>query len=70
MARYQGLYKYESSLLIQIRTGKIGLQAFLFERGVPSIATLQYRYSSRVLETVVHLVLDYPELEGLYYILR
>ena len=70
MARHQGLYKHESSLLTQIRTGKIGLRAFLFERGVPSIATLQCRCSSRAPETVVHLVLDCPELEGPCYILR
>ena len=70
MARHQGLRKHESSLLTQIRTGKIGLRAFLFERGVPSVATPRYRYSSGALETAVHLVLDCPELEGLHYILR
>ena len=69
MARHQGLRKHESSLLTQIRTGKIGLWAFLFERWVPSIATPWYRCSSRALETAVHLVLDCPELEGPRYIL-
>ena len=39
LARYQGLRKHESSLLIQVRTGKVGLRAFLFEKKVPGIAT-------------------------------
>ena len=48
---------------MQIRTGKIGLRAFLFERQVPDLATLLYRYSE-VPETTVYLVLDCPDLNN------
>src|ERR1700740_3615057 len=34
-----GLQKVESSLLVQMRTGKIGLRAFLFERRAPDVMT-------------------------------
>ena len=62
LARHQGLRKHESSLLTQVRTGKVGLRAFLFERKVPSIATPLCRYGEAQ-ETAVHLVLDCSELE-------
>ena len=61
LKRYKGLYKYESTLLIQARIGKIGLQAFLFERRVPDITILLYCYRI-VPETAAHLILDCPEL--------
>ena len=61
LKRYKGLYKHESALLIQARTGKIGLWAFLFERRVPDITTLLYYYRI-VPETAAHLILDCPEL--------
>ena len=36
---YQGLKKAHSSILCQARTGRIGLRAFLFQRGVPEVNT-------------------------------
>ena len=39
LKRHTGLNKAKSSLLIQIRTGDIGLRDFLFKRGVPGIIT-------------------------------
>ena len=38
--KHKGLKKHESSLLTQIRTGKVGLRAFLFKRHVPDVNTL------------------------------
>ena len=37
---HDGLQKVESSLLVQMRTGKIRLRAFLFERRVPDDSNL------------------------------
>lgn len=37
--RHSSLRKAESSALVQARTGKIGLRAFLFSRKVPGIVT-------------------------------
>ncbi|KPM42380.1 hypothetical protein AK830_g4172 [Neonectria ditissima] len=34
---HQGLDKHQSSMLIQLRTGKIGLRSFLFSRRVPDV---------------------------------
>ncbi|EAQ84782.1 hypothetical protein CHGG_08796 [Chaetomium globosum CBS 148.51] len=39
LRRHDGLSKARSSLLIQIRTGAIGLRDFLFTRGVPEVLT-------------------------------
>ncbi|EAQ86126.1 hypothetical protein CHGG_07379 [Chaetomium globosum CBS 148.51] len=39
LRRHDGLSKAKSSLLIQIRTGGIGLRDFLFTRGVPEVLT-------------------------------
>jgi hypothetical protein len=36
---HDGLHTAESSLLVQMRIGKIGLLAFLFERRVPDVMT-------------------------------
>jgi hypothetical protein len=37
LKRHNSLRKHESSLLTQIRTGRIGLNAFLWERKVPTV---------------------------------
>lgn len=39
LKRHEGLTKAESSLLIQIRTGDIGLRDFLFKRRVSEVLT-------------------------------
>ncbi|EAQ89445.1 predicted protein [Chaetomium globosum CBS 148.51] len=39
LRRHDGLSKAKSSMLIQIRTGAIGLRDFLFTRGVPEVPT-------------------------------
>ena len=38
---YEGLRKAESALLVQARTGRIGLAKFLYSRKVPSIDIAQ-----------------------------
>lgn len=37
MSRHEGLRKHESSVLTQLRTGKIGLNGFLYHRRVPEV---------------------------------
>jgi hypothetical protein len=37
LALHQGLHKAESSLLVQLRTEKIGLRDFLFNIGAPEV---------------------------------
>jgi hypothetical protein len=71
--KHRHLSKHESSLLTQIRTGKVGLRAFLFERGVPTVATPRCTCGDAP-ETAAHLVLDCREfnqqrvvLQGLLY---
>ena len=59
--KYRGLPKHESSLLIQIRTGKIGLRAFLFGRKVPDVLTPLCRCGDAP-ETPLHLAIDCVEL--------
>ncbi|EAQ88914.1 hypothetical protein CHGG_05533 [Chaetomium globosum CBS 148.51] len=39
LRRHDGLSKAKSSLLVQIRTGAVGLRDFLFTRGVPEVLT-------------------------------
>jgi hypothetical protein len=39
LKRHEDLSKAKSSLLVQIRTGDIGLRDFLFKRGVPEVLT-------------------------------
>lgn len=58
---HQGLAKAKSSLLIQARTGKIGLKSFLFSRRVPDQAT-PWCSCNNGRETVAHLVLHCADL--------
>ena len=61
LKKHQGLHKHESSLLTQIRTGKVGLRSFLFSRRVPNVMTPLCR-CGRGPETATHLVLDCADL--------
>ena len=62
LKRHMGLKKHESSLLTQIRTGKVGLRAFLFQRRVPNVATPLCRCGNGE-ETPAHIAVFCPELE-------
>ena len=53
---HHNLRKAESSILVQARTGKIGLNKFLYQRGVPGIFSAQCQ-CQRGEETTRHLVL-------------
>jgi hypothetical protein len=55
--RHEGLYKAESSVLVQARTGKIELWDFLFQRRVPEVVTPLCSCSRTERETAKHLVL-------------
>ena len=63
LKKYVGLRKHESSLLVQMRTGKIGLRAFLFARRVPGVSTPRCRCGNGAIETASHIVLDCELLE-------
>ena len=52
--RHDGLRKAESSMLIQVRTGKIGLWDFLFQQRVPEAATPLCSCSCTERETAEH----------------
>ena len=62
LKKHRDLLKHESSLLTQIRTGKVGLRAFLFERKVPDVATPRCSCGEAP-ETAAHLVLDCQQLD-------
>ena len=62
LKKHRHLLKHESSLLTQIRTGKIGLRAFLFERRVPE-ATTPRCSCGEAPETAAHLVLSCQQLD-------
>ena len=51
------LQKHESSLLVQIRTGKIGLRAFLHSRRVPGVTSPGCECGAGR-ETALHLILE------------
>ena len=56
LRRHEGLNKAQSSLLVQIRTGAIGLRVFLYSRGVPEVLTPSCECGEGR-ETVEHLVM-------------
>jgi len=62
--RHDGLRKVESSVLVQARTGKIGLRDFLFQRRVPEAVTPLCSCSRAERETVEHLVLRCDNVSG------
>jgi exonuclease III len=54
----QGMRKFESTLVIQLRTGKIGFNAFLYKRGVPGLDDPQCTHCNNGDDmTVEHVVL-------------
>jgi hypothetical protein len=61
LKKHKDLRKHESSLLTQIRTGKVGLRAFLFERRVPEVAKPRCPCGEAP-ETAAHLALDCRDL--------
>src|SRR5258708_1500008 len=61
LKKHHDLRKHESSFLTQIRTGKVGLRSFLFERKVPDVATPRCPCGEGP-ETAAHLVLDCRDL--------
>ena len=60
LQKHNTLRKHESSTLVQIRTGKIGLKAFLFQCGVPSENSPNCQCGER--ETAAHIILHCPLL--------
>ena len=62
LQKHRDLKKHKSSLLTQIRTGKVGLQAFLFQQRVPEVNTPLCRCSITG-ETPAYIVLFCPELQ-------
>ena len=69
LKKHIGLSKHESSLLVQIRIGKVGLRAFLFERKVPDIASPHCRCGLAA-EMPAHVVIACPELSVQREVLR
>lgn len=55
-----GLKKAESSMLVQARTGRVGLAKYLYSRKVPRILTAQCRCEAGE-ETVHHIALYYTD---------
>ncbi len=62
LTKHKGFLKHESSVFIQIQTGKIDLNGFLFKRCI-SDATTSFYSCKRATETPAHLALDYPLTE-------
>ena len=59
LIKHKGLLKHESSVLIQLRTGKIGLNSFLHRRRVPDVASPLCSCGTAP-ETPCHIAVDCP----------
>ena len=66
---HRGLQKAESSILVQTRTGRIGLAKFLYSRKVPGVLSAQCRCGARE-ETLRHMALYCIEEAGRRLVLR
>jgi Reverse transcriptase (RNA-dependent DNA polymerase)/Endonuclease-reverse transcriptase len=62
MALHKGLHKAESSILTQLRTGKIGLASFLFKAKVPGVDSEACRCGYRQ-ETPQHITISCPRYQ-------
>jgi ribonuclease HI len=61
---HQGLHRALSTAIIQLRTGKIGLRHFLYQRGVPNIPDADCQ-CGKATQTVQHVLLACPLLKSL-----
>ena len=57
--RHAGRTKAQSALLIQLRTGKIGFQDFLYKRRVPEVLSRRYSCDTGAI-IMRHVLLSYP----------
>ena len=63
---HTGLLKAQSSIVTHVRTGRVGLAAFLCKRQVPGFPTPAYSCGVSW-ETAKHVVSDYPRLLRVWY---
>ncbi|KAF4248432.1 hypothetical protein CNMCM8980_005985 [Aspergillus fumigatiaffinis] len=61
---HQGLHRALSTAIIQLRTGKIGLRHYLYQRGVPNIPDADCQ-CGKATQTVQHVLLACPLLKSL-----
>ena len=55
-----GMLKYESSMFIQVQTGKIGLRAFLHQKWIPKVSP-ECSYGAAP-KTAFHLATSYKDI--------
>ena len=61
---HQKATRKQSSLIVQLRTGKIGLASFLYSRNVPGIDSAKCMLCKREDQTVGHVLLRCPVLQS------
>ena len=61
---HQGLHQALSTVIIQMRTGKIGLRHYLYQRGVPDILDRDC-HCGKATQTVQHILLACPIFKDL-----